>query len=114
MDRPKRSKFLGQQCKIVYVPSIPDPDDPTKTLFGHWDGTSKSISIEDGLDHSREREILVHETLHQVFATSGLAWKDAQEELVVTFLAGALISHIQENQKFWKYVLEPTPPDEDD
>ena len=114
MDKPKRSKFLGQYCKIVYCPKVIDKEDPDKRLFGMFDDETYSIYIEENLEHSRERDTLLHEVLHQLFAMSGLTWKKDQEETVTAYLGGAILSHIQENKKFWQYVMESPPPIEDD
>ena len=112
MERPKRSKFMGQYFKIEYVQKIIDHDDPSKTVYGQLDDENSVINIENGMHHERERDTLIHETLHQMLNKSGIRWKDdKQEEEVIEFLGSAILSHIRDNKKFWAYVMEP-PPDE--
>lgn len=112
--RPKRSKFMGQYFKIDYVDKVIDSDEPDKRLFGMLHDEESVILIRDGMDHEREREVLLHEVTHQLFNMSGIKWSGDQEESVTSFLGAALLSHIRENKKFWSYIMEAPPPDEDD
>ena len=105
---------MGQYIKLVYQPAVREKENPDQRLYGMFDEETDSIYIEDGMPHNRERDTLIHEVLHQLFSMSGIEFKGEMEETVTAYLGGAILSHMRDNGKFWRYVMEPAPKEEDD
>jgi len=111
ISRPKQSKFMGHVYKIVYRPSGTIKGEDGCELDGETDNQKTVISIEDGMVPSRERTVLIHEVIHQLFNSSSLDLPDDIEESVVTHLGLALGAHIQDNPLFWRYCTRRIPKD---
>jgi len=104
--RPKRSKFLGLDYKIEYVPDLVVDGDELNGLCKHVEET---ILIAENLSHHTERETILHEILHQIIGKGGFPLPAKWEEGLVTFLAGALIAHLKDNRALWRFLLEKDP-----
>ena len=74
--------------------------------YGLTDNDRGWIQIEDNLRPSKEREVLIHELLHQMLAANRPSWLDTDmEEDVCAFLGVALGAHLDANPLLWKYLL---------
>ena len=104
---------MGHDYQIIWEPkgTIITEEDEVQCL-GLTDETTQSIRIEDGLPHTLERAVLVHEVLHQLLNSSGLALPAEVEEAIVTFLGEGLYFHIHANKSFWKYIQQKPAKDE--
>lgn len=109
MARPKRSRFMGHDYSISYVPSGSVKDDDGSACWGITDPIAQVIRVEDNLTHDRERCVTLHEVLHQLFYYSRLDLDDEAEESIVSFLGDALVGHLKDNPSFWRYLQERQP-----
>lgn len=112
MNRPKKSDFHGIRFEITYPSEL--KDDQEEGALGLTDHLKNSIQILDGQPHEREREVLIHEVLHQMAEYSGIAFRKNQEEQIVSYYGSALLSHIRDNPSFWRYVMLRPPRNHDD
>lgn len=116
MKKPLRSRFLNHDYRISWEPKnsinieadVGGVPTPIRCL-GLTDEEEQSIRIEDTLPDSLERAVLIHETLHQLFNSSGLGLGYDEEEGIVSYLGEALAAHIRENPTYWRYVTRRTP-----
>lgn len=109
-SRPKRSRFMSSDYSIKWVERdtlVVDGD----TCHGATKHSRQSIEIELGQTHIQERDTVLHECLHQMFAASGLDLKPELEERIVGFLGGAVIHHLHENPSLWRYLAQKAPKD---
>jgi hypothetical protein len=107
--KPAQSQHLGRRFKILWqkAGSITlRVKNATIHCYGLTDTEKGTIRMEEGLRPSKEREVLVHEVLHQLLATQQFEWLDpTREEEVVQFLGVALGAHLAENPGLWTYLL---------
>lgn len=101
MTPPKVSKFSSRQFKIRYKENV-EVDGEVCNGVTYLD--DKVIEIRKGLGADLEAEVLIHETLHQMVAFSGLGLSDSQEENIVDFFGKALVAHMRDNKSYWTYV----------
>lgn len=102
-NRPTQSHFMSHTYEIEWVPQESIEVEGGR-CWGLTEHAEHRIRIEDTMPQSREREVLLHEVLHQMFMQSGLPLSHEEEEAVVRFFGGALIHHLDQNPKFWRYI----------
>jgi hypothetical protein len=120
MPRPSSIRVLGQRYKIDY--SI----DPKELLiWGEEDGEENKIGAqmagksnhstqeivvrgEPAVSHDSERDTLLHEALHAVFALTNLdqEMSDHKQELMVSRLTPAILLLMKDNPEFISYLME--------
>lgn len=103
--RPRQSRFMGHTYKIRYLAEVKNSDGDC--LSGETDNDKAIIDIEEGMVPSKEREVLVHEVLHQIIESFPLP--EDLEESLVTYLGAGLSAHIDANPLFWKYTTRRLP-----
>ncbi len=116
MNPPKRSRFMGTSYSIAYPPVVIGPvteaEPDGERRWGQTDHEARSIEVEQGLAHDHKCEIVLHETIHQLWHMLGIESTDEEiEERVATVLSRALIGHMRDNKLFWAY-LRSGPPKE--
>jgi hypothetical protein len=101
---------MGHDYKIVWEPrngillkAEVDGVPGELRCHGLCDEENQTIRIEKTLPPTFEREVLIHETLHQIFSTSGFELDAESEERFVSYLGAALAAHICDNPTFWRY-----------
>jgi hypothetical protein len=112
MRRPTKSEYHGIRFEITYPEDV--KDDKDEEVMGITDFTRTTIKIRDGQQHEREREVLIHEVFHQMFEMSGIHFRKDQEEQVVSYIGGCLLSHLRDNPTFWRYIMIRPPKDTSD
>ena len=73
---------------------------------GHFVTDSRRIVFAPGLVPNKEREVLLHETLHAIIDVALLEWEGAAEEAVVKAITGPLLNLIRQNKAFIAYLQE--------
>jgi hypothetical protein len=101
MPRPDVSKFMGIPYSISFPPKVRGG-----VNWGETDHSAQTIEVEDGLAHNKECEVIVHEVLHQMASLGNLGLTTDDEEKVCTFFGAALLGHIRDNPKMWRYLLQ--------
>lgn len=105
IERPKRSRFMGHDYEVSFQPAGTINVDGQEA-YGSTDHSSRRIAVEDNLPHDKEREVVLHETIHQILSTANANLKEDVEEHVCTLLGAALIGHIRDNPAYWRYILK--------
>lgn len=106
--RPTRSRFMGQTYTISFDPVVMVEGDECYGCCTHDD---QSIHVLDGMPHDRERDTVLHESLHQMLSTANVGLDEVLEEKIVTFLGSALVGHMRDNPTLWRYLLQKPPKD---
>lgn len=78
--------------------------------WGETDHEKQTITVQDALPHDKEREIVMHEILHQMAGLGNLGIEPEDEETVATFFGAALIGHMRDNPTLWRYLIKKPPP----
>jgi hypothetical protein len=104
MKRPARSRFMGIDYSLSFLPQVGEGE-----KWGETDHSLMNISVEDGLSHDKEREIVLHEILHQLMGLGHLELSPEDEERVATFMGTALIGHMRDNITLWRYLIKKPP-----
>lgn len=105
MNKPTKSIFMSHEYSIVYSDKV--VVEGVGDAYGSCDHTKQEIEIQRGMRPSKERAVLLHEVLHQLF-NHGIELPDDLEEKVVTWLGDALGSHIDGNRELWAYLTRDT------
>lgn len=109
MGRPLRSQHLGRRFRILWEKAgaiVLRRGNETVHCYGLTDTEKGTIRIEQNMRPSKEREVLVHEVLHQLLAANQLDWLDGdKEEALVEFLGVHIGAHLDENPGLWRYLL---------
>ncbi len=103
---PKTSRFMGQRYRIEFVETVAEG-----TQYGETDHTKKLIQVESATDHDQQREVLLHEILHQLMHMTEIALTPEVEERVATLLGRAIYGHINDNRALWKWMQQPEKVD---
>jgi hypothetical protein len=100
---------MGFVYKVLWLPPGAVKGSDGEECYGITDHDTQAISIDSGMSHDRERETVVHESLHQMFGTANLGLDYDLEEKIVSFMGAALVGHMRDNPAFWRYVMQPLP-----
>jgi hypothetical protein len=89
----------------------PTEDVHTHPAFGIYDERAQVITLDSHLPFERQRETLVHETLHAIFSAAQLdsllsAESDGLDEHVVSVLSGHMLAFLRENPAVLRYLTE--------
>ena len=95
---------MGINYQIRYSPSV-----ASGSQWGETDHSLQTIEVDETLAHDKEREIVMHEILHQMAGLGNLGLTDEDEEKVCTFFGAALIGHLRDNPTLWRYLLKKPP-----
>lgn len=81
-------------------------------LMGDWEECPARIRIMRNLAPSMERETVMHEVLHAVFAMNGLQqeWGEEKEEAVVRRLSPVLLAAMRDNPRLVAFLIEKDAP----
>jgi hypothetical protein len=109
-ERPRQSKFMGHVYKIRYLPAGSIKNKEGEELNGETDNQKNTIDIEEGMMPSKERVIILHETVHQIFDSLAIEIPEDLEEALVTHLGMSLGAHIADNPLFWRYICRRLKP----
>lgn len=107
MQPPKQSKFASRIFKVQYPEELESGGEECDGLC-HVD--KRLLEVKKTLVPHLKAETLVHETLHQMVAFSGLGLSDDDEERIVDFFAKALMAHMGDNRQYWGYVQNSMEP----
>ncbi|SMG43139.1 hypothetical protein [Paraburkholderia susongensis] len=100
--RPRRIRVLGKRYDISYVTEDQLPD-----AYGLCHRGEQRIEIRDGLPAGEEADTVLHEILHAILHGMGVQLSEAVEEKFVLATASGLISVLQDNPKFSKWLIKP-------
>lgn len=104
--RPRQSVYMGHAYRISWAPRGTVKQDDGTPCWGLTDTDTHTIHIERGMRPTKEREIVLHEVLHQLYDSSVLSEVPAEvEEPLVTYLGRAIGAHMEENLELWEYLL---------
>lgn len=109
MKEPTTSRFMGLTYGIEYLEVVGEGD-----RWGETDHNNRRLSIEHGLPHDHMREVVLHETFHQIAGTAEVGLDPEVEEKVATFFSRALIGHMRDNPTYWRWLLQKPPKDSTD
>ncbi len=96
---------MGISYPIGFPSAIGDGD-----RWGETDHELQRILVQDGLTHEKEREVVLHEILHQILGLGNVGLSEDDEENVCTFLGAALVGHMRDNPTLWRYLHKKPPP----
>lgn len=105
MNRPARSRFMGITYSLSYPPLVGEAGEK----WGETDHELQTIAVQDSLPHDKQREIVLHEILHQMAGLGNLGLGPEDEEKVATFFGAALVGHMRDNPTLWRYLLKKPP-----
>jgi len=66
---------------------------------GHTLIGARRIALRSYMSPDREREVMLHESLHTVVELTGMPFKDEDEERLVSALTGPLLDLLRRNPK---------------
>lgn len=95
MERPTIVRILGRDYSIDYELDNGD--------LGSCDTNANEIEIMEGLPPVEERDTVLHEILHGVWALMGIDYPKI-EETIVNRLATGLTQVFQDNPELMKYL----------
>lgn len=104
MPRPKRSRFMGISYTIDFPAAVGGGD-----RWGETDHEQQRIQVQDALTHDKEREVVLHEALHQMMGLGNIGLSPRDEEKVATFFGAALVGHMRDNPTLWRYLIQKPP-----
>lgn len=97
-------RLLTQRIPIRVVEKLHFED---VSAYGAYSHDEPAIELDANLSFERERETLVHESLHAMLALTGDAFLEpADEENLVTFLSPVVLSWLRDNPSLIRYVQE--------
>lgn len=97
MKAPSEIKVGCHKIKVIYKPSS-----EVKGYLGLCDADSNVIVMRKNLEHTKHREVLLHEVIHAIDENYGL--KLGEEK--VNNLAQHFYSLLSENKEFVKFLME--------
>jgi len=103
MNRPKQSVFMGHKYRLEWKKDL--RDEKRRKMFGITNHEESLIQFDEGMNLEREKETVLHEIIHQMFAHSGLGYEEEEEEQLASFLGNALLHHMSENRVLWRYLM---------
>ena len=109
--RPLRSRFMGHDYRVVWCKPGSIHIEGTN-CYGVTESHEQRIRMDGGLPPTREREVLIHELIHQIANELGWALAGDAEEEMADKLGRSLAAHIQDNPTFWRYVTRRLPTNE--
>lgn len=87
-------------------------DDGVKAAVGACNADKLEIVIDERLPEPRQRDVLIHEVLHAMWAFSGIRNADElTEEFVVDALSADLLYVLRVNPDFVEYLITGSPAD---
>jgi hypothetical protein len=93
---------LGKRYDIKYLPVDKLPD-----VYGLCHKGDQRIEIRDGLPDGEEVDTVLHEVLHAILHGMGVQLSEAVEEKFVLAAASGLISVLQDNPQFSRWLIKP-------
>ncbi|MBY4728630.1 MULTISPECIES: hypothetical protein [Burkholderia] len=100
--RPQRVRVLGKRYDITYLPEEQLPD-----VYGLCHRGEQRIDIRESLPEREEVDTVLHEILHAILYGMGVQLSEAVEEKFVLATASGLISVLQDNPQFAKWLVKP-------
>ena len=77
------------------------------TLLGHTNHWALTITIQEGLPHTIERETLLHEVIHAIWSVSGVGEdKSMEQETMVRGVEQIFFQVLTNNSTFLKYLTD--------
>lgn len=116
MSFPTRIRLLSQRIAVREVENLHVPcEDPegqhVHEAYGIYDERPQRISLDKGLPFERQRETLLHESLHAMFSITNLDTilsREAEglDEHIVSVLSPVLLAFLRENPRTVAYLQE--------
>lgn len=95
MTRPDSIRVLGRDYSVTY--------ELDNGNFGACDTMQNEIEVREGLPPSEERDTVLHEVMHAIWATMDIGHHKIEEH-VVRKMATGLALVLQENPEFAQYL----------
>jgi hypothetical protein len=106
---PKRVKVGPHDVRVVATRRAMDRlcREEGEDLLGHFSSQRLEILVDPAQAKSQERDTLLHELLHAIFDTSGLAhsWQNADEEDAIRRISPLLLDVLRSNPKLVEYLV---------
>lgn len=83
------------EVAVVVVEDLRDPDEPSKPLFGYWDGFKRVISIRAGMHPTAAWLTLFHEKTHADLSEIGVSVPTELEEVIANAIAAARLAELR-------------------
>lgn len=100
--RPRSVRVLGKRYGIEYLPEESLPD-----VYGLCYRGEQRIEVRDGLPAGEEADTVLHEILHAILFGMGVKSRESTEEKFVLAIASGLLSVLQDNPKFARWLIQP-------
>jgi hypothetical protein len=96
-----RMRLCGQEVKVIYS----DPKEWAPDGLGRSSTGIATITIKEGLTETVYQTVLIHEVIHYIVDTQGLANLPASDEPVVSTLANSLLAWMKDNPEIVKKII---------
>jgi hypothetical protein len=118
LEPPTELFIMTQRYKVHHVPDRgallvhggPEENEVGKNALGYSNNGTQEITIrtQPAVSHDAERDTLLHEVLHMVFAHTAIAERltEVECEDLIGRLSPAILSVMRENPAFVEYLME--------